>query len=255
MGTTLNLSECLLSMGREMQSQGRIRDALKLFGRLVTFRDLSAAVSEEARARLADLLLADKQFAKARRLLSVLMCSQPNQGRYFYRYARALHRDHKADPHRAVKYYQQALDLDPAQPRWWSAYGKLLCEIGRTPDAVAAHRRAYELAGDDPAILARLVEAMCLDDMSEEARQLIREVRFRHPHDARFRKLWNDFQFSQLLASQAGPEPVGPVLLPFVRRAALPVAPRGPRAILKLEDARPPMPVTQRPSSARRDTR
>src|SRR5262245_14532030 len=100
MGTTLNLSECLLSMGREMQSQGRTRDALKLFSRLITFRDLPSTVSEEARARLADLFLADKQFGKARRLLSVLMCGRPNQGHYFYRYARALHRDQKADPHR-----------------------------------------------------------------------------------------------------------------------------------------------------------
>src|SRR4051794_25078968 len=111
MGKTLNLSECMLEMGREMQAQGRHRDALKLFTRLVNFRDLSSEVAEETKARLAELYIGEKQFVKGRRLLSILMCSHPTKAKYYFRYARSLHRDAKADPHRAAKYYQQALDL------------------------------------------------------------------------------------------------------------------------------------------------
>ena len=254
MGSTLNLSECLLAMGREMQTQGRTRDALKLFTRLSTFRDLAPAISEEVRARLADLLIADKQFAKARRILSVLMCSRPNEARHFYRFARALHRDQKADPHRAAKYYKQALDLDPAQPRWWSAYGKLLAEIGRAPEAVAAHKRGLELAPNEPALIARMVEALCLDDRSDEARHLLLESRFRNPRDPRFRKLWNDFQFSQAAESQGPRSQSEPVILPFVRLAGLPRTRRSERIIVKLDDVRP-APTTKRRSSANRRKR
>ena len=57
MSKTLNLSECMLAMGRELQEQGRTREAAKLYTRLVNFRDLDAALAEDVRARLVDLLL------------------------------------------------------------------------------------------------------------------------------------------------------------------------------------------------------
>src|SRR5947209_1481160 len=111
MSTTLNLSDCLLAMGRELQEQGRPRDALKLFTRLARFRDLPAETGEEVKARLAELLIAGRQYRKARRYLAVLMCRRPGHGRYFYLFAVALHRDPAGDSHRAVKYYEQALTL------------------------------------------------------------------------------------------------------------------------------------------------
>jgi tetratricopeptide (TPR) repeat protein len=240
MGSTLNLSDCLLAMGRELQEHGRSRDALKLFGRLNRFRDLPPHVAEETKARLAELFIGEKQYRKARRHLSVLMCMRPSVGKYFYQYAHALHRDPKADPARAIKFYQQALDLDPTQPRWWAGYGKVLVEVGRTDDAIGALEQAYQLAPDDPLVVGRLVEALCLADRAARARTLLRAARFAHPRDARFRKLWNDFQYGQIMASQKQPPAGEPVILPFVRRAALPpTVPPGSGAILRLDDARP----------------
>src|SRR4051794_34853932 len=129
MNTTLNLAESLLAMGRELQEQGRTRDARLLFARLIKFRDLATHIAEEAQTRLAELYLYDKQYKKARRHLAILMCMRPSTGRYFHLFAYALHRDPKGDPHRAAKYYQQALDMEPTKSRWWANYGKLLTSI------------------------------------------------------------------------------------------------------------------------------
>ena len=103
-------------------------------------------------------------------------------------------------------------------------------------------------------IIARLVEGLCLADRPAEARRVLREARFRHPRDARFRKLWNDFQFRQVHESQYEP-PVAaePVILPFVRRASLPVpaaetaAPSKGR-IVRMDQASKPTPHLPRPS-------
>ena len=42
-------------------------------------------------------------------------------------------------------------------------------------------------------------------------------VRFEHPRDQRFRKLWNDFQYQNAVKVQLGDRAEDPVLLPFVR--------------------------------------
>src|SRR5205807_10384209 len=101
MSTTLNLTDSLLAMGRELHEQGRARDARLLFERLVKFRDVSSEVAEEAHARLAELLMAEKQYKKARRHLTILMCLRPSNAKYCYRYAVASHRDPQGDIHRA----------------------------------------------------------------------------------------------------------------------------------------------------------
>lgn len=221
MSTTLNLTDSLLAMGRELHEQGRARDARLLFERLVKFRGISSGVAEEAHARLAELLMADKQYKKARRHLTILMCLKPRNAKYCYRYAVATHRDPQGDIHRAARYYRQAVDMDPSHPRWWANFGKLLAQMGRTAEAVLHLRRAHELDADDPVIVGRLVEALCLDDRADEARTLLRVARFQHPRDSRFRKLWNDFQFHRAAAEQRMIDVEQPVLLPFVRRAAI----------------------------------
>ncbi len=255
MSTTLNLTGSLLAMGRELHEQGRMRDARLLFERLVKFRDLGSEIAEEAHARLADLLIADKQYKKARRHLSILMCLRPSNAKYAYRYAVASHRDPKGDPHRAARYYRQAVDMDPTRPRWWAAYGKLLASMGRTGEAVTQLRRAHELDADDPVIIGRLVEALCLDDRADEARTLLRIARFQHPRDARFRKLWNDFQFHRAAAEQRMIAVDEPVLLPFVLRAAIKSSDVPAGTILRFDNSHksPALPHHRVRRSLRRD--
>ncbi|HEY1380812.1 MAG TPA: tetratricopeptide repeat protein [Gemmataceae bacterium] len=251
MGRTLNLCECLLHMGRDWQSAGRLVEASRVLLRLAGFRDLPAVIAEEAHARLATIFLQLREFKKARRHLTSVLFFRPSHAPYYFQLASALHHDDEADPFRAVRYYRQALRLDPDQPRWWADFGRLLLQTGKTQKGVGALRKAVSLDADDPVIVGRLVEGLCLADRCGEARKVLREARFRHPRDARFRKLWNDFQFRQVSESQ-GEKPVAPepVILPFVRRASLPEVPQAgtPGRIVRLDQASKSAPHLPRPA-------
>jgi tetratricopeptide (TPR) repeat protein len=250
MGKTLNLCECLLQMGRDWQSVGRLVEASRVLTRLAGFRDQPATIAEETHSRLANISLQLRDFKKARRHLTAVMFFRPSHAPYYYQLATALHYDDEADPSRAARYYRQALRLDPDQPRWWADFGRLLLQLGKARKAVVALRKAASLDSNDPVIVARLVEGLCLADRPAEARRVLRDARFRHPRDARFRKLWNDFQFRQISESQTEPPAAAePVILPFVRRASLPpAAVQMPGRIVRLDEASKPAPHLPRPA-------
>jgi tetratricopeptide (TPR) repeat protein len=251
MAKTLNLCECLLQMGRDWQSVGRLVEAARVLQRLAGFRDQPAAIAEETHARLATIFLQIRDFKKARRHLTAVLFFRPSHAPYYFQLASALHNDDTVDPVRAVRYYRQALRLDPDQPRWWTDLGRLLLQIGKTQKGVTALRKAVALDGDDPVIVARLVEGLCLADRAGEAQRVLRDARFRNQRDPRFRKLWNDFQFRQVQESQA--EPPGapePVILPFVRRASVPApaAAQLPGRIVRMDEASKSTPHLPRPA-------
>jgi len=238
MGRTLNLCECLLTMGRDFQALGRPIDAARVLQRLTGFRDLPATVAEEAHARLAELRLEQGEYAQARRHLTSVLFYRPSHAPYYYQLATALHLDVDADAGRAARYYRQAVQLDPDQPRWWTDFGFLLLQTWKLRKGIAALRRAASLAPDSPAVLGRLVEGFCLAGRESEARSLLKAARFRHPRDERFRKLWNDFQFRTAHEEQQRPAPIEePVILPFVRRASLPDVAPIPGRIVRLDRA------------------
>jgi tetratricopeptide (TPR) repeat protein len=250
MGKTLNLCECLLQMGRDWQSCGRLVEASRVLQRLAGFRDQPAAIAEETHARLGTIFLLIRDFKKARRHLTAVLFFRPSHAPYYFQLASAMHNDDAVDPVRAVRYYRQALKLDPDQPRWWADLGRLLLQIGRTQKGVVALKKAWRLTPDDPAIIAKLVEGLCLADRADEARKILREARFRNSRDARFRKLWNDFQFQQVQESQSEPPAAPePVILPFVRRASLPEAASPlPGRIVRLDQASKQAPHLPRPA-------
>jgi tetratricopeptide (TPR) repeat protein len=249
MGRTLNLCECLLAMGRDFQAAGRLVEASRVLQRLAGFRDLPAPIAEDAHARLATIFLQLREFKKARRHLTSVLFYRPSHAPYYYQLASALHHDPDVDPTRAVRYYRQALRLDADQPRWWCDFGRLLLQVGRTQKGVVALRKAAELAPDEPAIICRLVEGLCLADRADEACAILRDARFRNPRDPRFRKLWNDYQFRQIHEAQYERPAAGePVILPFVRRAALPETPQLPGRILRLDTGSKPAPHLPKPA-------
>jgi Flp pilus assembly protein TadD len=249
MGRTLNLCESLLAMGRDWQTAGRLVEASRVLQRLASFRDLPVTVAEEAHARLATIFLQLRKFKKARRHLTSALFYRPSNAGYYYQFASALHHDPDADASRAVRYYRQAVNLDPDQPRWWSDFGRLLLQMGRAKKGVDALRKAVSLAPDDPVILARLVDGLCLSDRAAAAKAVLEAARFRNPRDARFRKLWNDFQFRQMAEAQyTQPAAEEPVILPFVRRAALPEVPRASGRIVRLDAGSKSAPHLPRPA-------
>jgi tetratricopeptide (TPR) repeat protein len=223
--TTLGLVDHLLSRGRHFQQLGRTHDALRVLGRLAGFRELPAAVAEEAQFRLGELQLRRKKFARARRHLDAALRYAPDNPRYHFLLARALDNDRDGDLARAAEHYRTSLALDGAQADCLCAWGALALRLNRTGEGLECLRAAAKVAPDDAKVLAKVVAGLRLANRADEARGLLLAARFRHPRDGRYWKLWNDFQFhgarraqdAARLRKSLGDE--GLVLLPFLRVA------------------------------------
>lgn len=249
MSMTLNLADRLLAMGRNFQAIGRDRDALQILGRLTGFRQIPADVNEEAQSRQAEILLREGRYVRARRHLTALLVQRPDNARYHYLMANALNNDTKADPQRAAEHYRQSLQLDPKQPLCLGEFGLLALRLGATEEGLSSLRQSVELCPNDPDVVGRLAEGLRQEGEIDEARSLLRAATFRNPRDARFRKLWNDFQFRQLreLQDAARQHVIPPSqrkvpwLLPFVRPE--PGTDAAPRAGKKLVRRDAPAPL------------
>jgi tetratricopeptide (TPR) repeat protein len=225
MSTTLNLVEHLLSRGRNFQYLGRDHDAQQTLHRLSSLRDIPAEVHEETLCRLAEMLLRQGRYTKARRHLTALLVQCPDNARYQYMMATAYDLDERADPHRAAQHYRRSLELDPNQPRCHSELGLLALRLGQTEDGLQHLRRAVELAPHDPDAVRDLAEGLRLEGQDDAARDALRAGRFRNPRDPRFLKLWNDFHFRLLHETQQSREESTPAegglcrphILPFLR--------------------------------------
>jgi tetratricopeptide (TPR) repeat protein len=257
MSRTLNLAERLLARGRNFQELGRRQDALHILGRLAGFRHLPAAVAEETQVRLAEIWLARRKYRRARRHLTAALVHQPACPRYHYLMGAALAGDPKGDRQRAAHHYRQALQLDPKQPDRLSEFGLLALQLGQTDEGFECLRRAVELAPADPSVVSRLVEGLRSEGRIDEARRALQAALFRNPRDARFRQLWNDFQFQQLRREQEqerrrdllANETDGPTLLPFVRPAPGTVPfQQGKKRVRRDGPSAPAPPHTTRPA-------
>jgi Tfp pilus assembly protein PilF len=249
MKATLNLVHHVLAMGRRFQELGRHRDALTLFTRLSGFRQLSSEAAEETQARLAELHLKRRRFRRARRHLTAALRHQPDNARYHYLMATALQMESEGSLDRPAEHYRRALELDPGHVKCRADFGLLLVRMGQTEAGLEQLCQATEQAPDDVDVLAKRVKGLRLAGRSEEARQALRLALFRHPHAARFRKLWADYQFQQTRQKleaarrrRAGSE-ADPVLLPFVRMVDNTLSGAGTPTILRHDDppgGRPP---------------
>jgi tetratricopeptide (TPR) repeat protein len=224
MPATLNLVEHILAMGRRYQELGRHRDALEMFTRLCSFRELPAHAAEEAQVCLAELHLKRRRFARARRHLTAALRYQPNSARYHFLMATALHSDDRGDLERAAEHFRQALAQEPDHVRYLADSGLLLVRMGQNDEGLKRLRRAAELAPDQADVLAKLMKGLRLSGQSDEARSALRAALFRNSRNPHFRKLWSDFQIDALRRRQETARlqrrrgaAEGPVLLPFVR--------------------------------------
>jgi tetratricopeptide (TPR) repeat protein len=139
----------------------------------------------------------------------------------------ALQADDRGDLNRADEHHRRSIELDPSQVKWRGDAGLLAVRLGRTEEGLALLRKAVEEAPADVDALRKLVKGLRLSGLGEEARSAIRAGLFRNPRDARFRRLWRDYEFQQLRRRQvggrraraAGDASSAPVLLPFRRPA------------------------------------
>lgn len=238
MSRTLNLIRRLLARGRKLHKLNVDQDALLTLSRLAGFRELPAGVAEEVQRGLAEILLKQRKYPRARRHLAALLARRPENPHYHYLMARAVEKDDRADPKRAVGHYRAALAIEPNHPRYLADFGLAALRSGGRREGLTALRRALELAPDDGAILGKVVDGLGQRGRYREALRAVRAAMFRRPHEARLRTLWKDVRFRQAHAVQqaarrgvlalAGGE--GPTLLAFVPLpdAARP-APAGPK--------------------------
>lgn len=225
MSHTLNLVDHLLTRGRNFHTIGRDHDAQQALHRLAGLPDVPAEVHEETLCRLAEILLAQGRYTKARRHLTALLVQCPDNARYHAMMATAYELDERSDGQRAAQHYRKSLALDPNQPRCLGEFGLLALRLGQTEEGLQSLRRAVEMAPSDPQAASRLAEGLRLEGRDDEARDALRAARFRNSRDPRFVKLWNDFQFRQLRETQkergsmtaSGTDATRTHLLPFVR--------------------------------------
>jgi tetratricopeptide (TPR) repeat protein len=259
MSRTLNLIRRLLARGRKLHKLGVDHDALSNLRRLSAFRELPAGVTEEVQRRLAELLLKQRKYTRARRHLAALLAQQPENPHYHYLMARAVEKDLRGDPKRAVEHYRQALAIEPNHPRYLTDFGLACLRVGRNREGLESLRRALELAPADVVVVARVADGLGQRGRYREALRAVRVAMFRNPHERRFRRLWQDVRFRQARAAQltmrrnalAPPEGEGPTLLPFV---SPPDASAPARVGLKLyrHDSGPTIPHPHFPRPARK---
>jgi tetratricopeptide (TPR) repeat protein len=226
MSRTLNFTQNLLAMGRNLQQCGQTQAAARLLSRLSSFRELPSDLAEETHVRLAELHLQSGRFKKARRQLAAALALQPDNAHYHYLMAGAVEEDDARAPQRALTHYRRCAILDPDNAEYLCGWGLLALSQGETAEALKALRRAVELAPDDPEILRQVVRGLRAEGETAEAKKILRTALFRNPRDQRFRALWTHHQFQLLRADQQADEQPcephkkrGPVLLPFARPA------------------------------------
>jgi tetratricopeptide (TPR) repeat protein len=227
MSRTLNLIRRLMARGRKLHKLGVDQDALRTLRRLAGLGELPAGVAEEVQRRLAQLLLKQRKYAHARRHLAALLHHQPENPHYHYLMARAVEKDERAEPKRALAHYRQALAIEPRHPRYLTDFGLTALRAGRVREGLQSLRHALELAPDDAGVVGKAVEGLAQRGRYREALRVLRAALFRNPRQPRFRRLWNDVRFQQLHAAQqarrveaAAAEGAGPRLLPFVASPA-----------------------------------
>jgi tetratricopeptide (TPR) repeat protein len=225
MKPTLNLVDHLLALGRRYQDLGQGRDALRIFTRLSSFRELPAEAAEEAQVRLAELQLKRRKYGRARRHLAIALRFQPDSARYHFLLAGALRAGDRGNLEKAAEHYRRSLELDPDNVKCLVEYGLVAVRLGQSEEGLARLRQAVEHAPDNAEVVGKLAKGLRLAGRSDEARAALRAALFRNPRAPRFRKLWNEYQYQHLRREQdarrmdrAGPHLYDdePVLLPFL---------------------------------------
>jgi tetratricopeptide (TPR) repeat protein len=223
MSMTLNLVDSLLHQSQKLHKLGRTGDAHRLLLRLAGLRKLPRETAETSQALLAEIYLKRRQYRRARRSLTAALAHDETSAKYHYLIAQTWQDDDKGDNQLAREHYLRSLELEPEQPDCLSRLGYLQVELGEVEDGLDRLHKAVQLAPHDPALLRRHVDGLRLADRFEEARSAILAARFRNPRDARFQKVWNDFQFEELRHKQnqgfqtdIGTSENEPVLLPFI---------------------------------------
>jgi tetratricopeptide (TPR) repeat protein len=202
MSKTLNLCDHLLLQVRKFQSLGVDHRALRILGNLSRLGDLPTDAAEETQVRMAELLLKQSKFARARRHLTAALAHQEDNAQYHYLMAWAVESDRRGQPARALHHYQRCVELDQDNPHYHADAGLFALGHRQVEQGLGWLRRAVALAPDDVEVVAQVLRGLLDAGHTDEARKTARAALFRNSGDRRFRQLWNDFRFQELHQEQ-----------------------------------------------------
>jgi tetratricopeptide (TPR) repeat protein len=198
MSRTLNFCNHRLIQARKYHELGVDDVALRILANLSRLCELPADVAEETQARLAELLLKQRKFARARRHLTAALAHQEDNARYHYLMALAIEEDRRGQAARALEHYRRAVELEPDNPGYHADAGLFALRRCHVELGLNWLRRAVELAPEDVEVVGQVVRGLQDAGHAEAARQVARAALFRNSRDRRFRQLWDDFRFQEL---------------------------------------------------------
>jgi tetratricopeptide (TPR) repeat protein len=202
MSMTLNLCDHLLSQGRHFHSLGVDERALRTFTHLARLRELPPGVADETQFYLAELLLKQRKFAKARRHLAACLAHDPNDAECQYLMAYAHQEDRRGNRGLALEHYRLCIKLDPENALYHCDAGLFAMNQGEVEEGLCWLCRAAELAAEDPDLLGEVVRGLQDHGHLEEARAIARTAMFHNNRDGRFVRLWNDLRFQEVHQQQ-----------------------------------------------------
>jgi tetratricopeptide (TPR) repeat protein len=229
--STINMAQALLDRGRGLWEQDRYDEANRVLSRLLSLRAIPADVAERAQFYLGDIQLAQGHYSKARRHLAAAIGSGVGVGETHFLMACALEWDDESDAQAAYTHYRKAVQLDPGQPLYSSAYA--LMRIKRRPhrakfdrEALTRLRSAFAASPDDVDIVYNYALGLLEMKRLGEAQMVLRRARKRWPEHPAFEGLWFDFlaEHGSVPRPEAAPElklkvrvasKGGPVILKF----------------------------------------
>ena len=195
---TINMAQALLERGRQLWEQDRYEEASGVLSRLLSLRVLSPEVAERAQFYLGDIQLALGYYSKARRHLAAAIGSGTASGETHFLMACALEWDDDSDFRTAYRHYRRAVELEPGQPLYSSAYA--LMRIRRKPEgskfdreALRRLREAFFASPDDQDVVYNYAHGLMEMGRGFEAEIALRRARKRWPDHPAFEGLWHDY--------------------------------------------------------------
>jgi len=243
---TVPLHAHLLRRGELLATLGRARAARALLRRLLRQPEVPSASQAEAHRVLGDLAFAAGRFRQARRHFAAAIGRRPYVAEWYLRYAAAVEGDPKADPRKGLAALRRAICLEPLEPSYWTARGRLAIRAGDMNQARRSFRRAARLHPEKVAVLAEIIDGFVATGCESEARRALIAARFRAPNDAGMAQLWDQFRFDCLRAEQAragrGARGAGDMILPFPKSVVSSTPVEGPSVVIRADQVSRPRP-------------
>jgi tetratricopeptide (TPR) repeat protein len=218
MQASVHLAQALLDRGQALWEQDRHDEATRTLNRLLGLRVIPADVAERAQFLLGDIHLAQGHYGKARRHLAASIAGGTATGQTHFLLACAHDWDDDGDARQAYRHYRRAVELDPGQPLYSSAYALERLRRKTTAskydrDALVRLRDAFAATPDDQDVVYNYVAGLIEMGRLGEAELALRRARKRWPDHPAFESVWNDFR----TARGGAPRPDAPRTAPALR--------------------------------------